>query len=72
MVTVNIHLNLDRSQLDTTSLESYIRSVHGGLDRISYDIIVKLVVEEQLLNHECDYIDITTLDPEIEIFKDPE
>ena len=72
LVTVNIHLNLDRSQLDTTSLESYIESVNVELDRISHDIFEKLVTEEQLLNHECEHVDITTLDPEIDIFENRE
>lgn len=70
-IAINIESMFDRLSFDITSLEAFENSV-----RLQFIIIFGTMKEKLIeqFNHECDGMDITTCDPEEELFfwtKDP-
>lgn len=64
-VTVSAHETIDRSTLDTQSLETLTESAEAQMERISETWIPALV---RMLSHKCTGIDIRKCDPNEPIF----
>lgn len=64
-IILDVHNKIDRAQLDTTSYESYMNSVHTQLKnmKVPYSIII-----ETSLSHECKGENIKDCDPNEDLF----
>ena len=60
-----VHFSLDRTKLDISSYENYMKSVSSQLDPIVEETLNSLI---KSISHQCNGIDIKTCDPNIPLF----
>jgi hypothetical protein len=65
LTIINIHADLDRSQFDITSYDTYMKSVR---DQLAFRFESVLNVLTNSISHTCTGIDISTCDPNEPMF----
>lgn len=60
LILTSVHYSLDRSKLNVTSYNAYMKSLQNQLDAVK-DVTIKSITNS--ISHECHGIDISTCDP---------